>query len=225
MIDTWKTLIEPINEHRLENYPLDQPTLAFRKASPSDFHPIPWRSLLAGGEEEDILKLSLELSESESSNINFRVQRRWDIDSFIAHAPTLGVHRAGFSLAYRPPYLRRIVQNQQVRICGYQVHKLKQLRLGHGLLAGGFGYNCHVFFPNMPIESHQETHLSDRAQSVWIDNIVLPALRSTCPSDIYQHHPCSFADADFKANVKQECFVSGSKQAINLQYAIPEEFL
>ena len=201
MVDNWQKIIAPINKDSVQNFPLDLPTLAFKNASPDDSYPIHWKSLLAGGEEE-ILRLSFPLSEIESPELNYEIQRRWDIDSFIAHAATLGVHRGGFSLSYKPSYLRRIVQNQRVTICGYQVHKLKQLRLGHGLLAGGFGYDCHVFFPHMPLGKGQSTHLSNSAQSIWLDHIVLPSLRATCPPDIVQHHPCSFADANFKANVK-----------------------
>ena len=165
MVDTWQNLTAFINKDQVLHFPLDLPGLAFGKASPEHFYPIPWKSLLAGGEDET-LKLSLELSENESPNVNYYIRQRWDIDSFIVHAPTLRVHRGGFSLLYKPLYSRRIVQNQQVIIYGYQIYKLKQLQLGHGISAGGFGYNCYVFFPYMPIRKDQETYLSDRAQSI-----------------------------------------------------------
>src|SRR5207245_1113260 len=94
-----------------------------------------------------------------------------------------------------------------------------------GLVATGFGYECHVLFPHLAIKEYGETHLSDKEQEVWINNIILPALKRSCPPDIYQHHPHSFADADFKAKVKQECFTTGTGEAMDIKYIIPESCL
>ena len=105
------------------------------------------------------------------------------------------------------------------------MHKLKQLRLGAGIAAGGFGYECHIFFPHMAVKDGGETHLSDREQAVWIDHIVLPALKLSCPPDVYQHHPHSFAEADAKAKVKQECFTTGTGQPMDIRYIVPESCL
>lgn len=77
----------------------------------------------------------------------------------------------------------------------------------------------------MAVKRSGETHLSDRAQAIWVDHIVLPALKRSCSSDVYQHHPHSFADADFKARVKQECFTTGTGQAIDIRYVISESCL
>jgi hypothetical protein len=107
---------------------------------------LPWRKLLAGG-TGNIPKLSFCKSER---GVSCTIQRRWDIDSFIARATTLGVHRGGFSLNFKPRFLNIIKQNQRVLVHGYQIHKLKQIHLGRGLLAAGFDYNCYIVFPHMP---------------------------------------------------------------------------
>ena len=39
---------------------------------------------------------------------------------------------------------------------------------------------------------------------------------------MYQHHPQSFADADYKAKVKTECFTTGTGQPMDVRYVIPE---
>ena len=90
------------------------------------------------------------------------------------------------------------------------MHKLKQLRLGQGLAAGGFGYEYYIFFPHIAVKDSGETHLSDREQAVWVDYIMLLALKLSCPPNVYQHHPYSFAEADAKAKVKQEYFTIGT---------------
>jgi len=77
----------------------------------------------------------------------------------------------------------------------------------------------------MVIGGSGETHLSDGEQEIWIDRIVLPALKHSCSPDVYQHHPHSFADADFKAKVKQECFTTGTGQPMDIRYEIPESCL
>ena len=126
------------------------------------------------------------------------------------------MHHGGFSLAYRPPFLHCITQNQRIQIQGYQIHKLKQLQLGQSLAAAGFGYDCHVFFPHMEVKDGGLTYLSDKEQAIWVNHILLPALKSNCSPDIYQHHPHSFMDADFKAKVKQEYFITGSDQTMDI---------
>ncbi len=92
------------------------------------------------------------------------IERTWDVDSFIALATSLAIHRHGFRLAYRPPYLRRITQNPYVRFRGKTLHKVKNLRLGQGVASGGYHYDCHIFFPNMPLRVVNGTHLTDQEQ-------------------------------------------------------------
>ena len=77
----------------------------------------------------------------------------------------------------------------------------------------------------MAIKNGGETHLSDREQAVWVNHIVLPALKLSCPPNVYQHHPYSFAEADAKAKVKQECFTTGTGQPMDVRYIVPELYL
>lgn len=224
MTQLWQNLMLPLASSGIRNYPLDLPTIASRNEDSNDHRHIPWQSLLAGGDENPP-KLSFSKSENRFEGRDVRIHRRWDVDSFIARATTLAAHRGGFNLAYRPPHLRRITQNPRIRIQGHQIQRLKQLRLGQGLAAAGFGYECHVFFSHMAVQKGGETHLLDRAQAVWVDHIVLPALEHSCSSGVYQHHPHSFADADFKARIKQECFTTVTGQAMDIRYVIPESCL
>lgn len=204
----------------LKNYPLDNPEVGARE---KDCQRIPWRPLMAGG---DGGPPGLSFAKSElPSTADVEVKRRWDIDSFLAGPTTLAVHRGGFKLSYQPPYLRRITQNQRVRIGGHQVHKLKQLRLGEGVAAGGYGIECHVVFPHMEVKVPGETHLSYRRQAVWFDRIVIPALKHACPPDVLHHHPCSFRDACFKAKARTEHHISSTAAPMDIRYAIPTRYL
>ncbi len=100
------------------------------------------------------------------------------------------MHRGGFKLAYRPPFLRRITQNAYVHFANEDnLHKVKNMCLGQGLAAGGYGYDCHVFFPHLQVRNNNTTHLTDKQQTEWLNDIVIPALRGSCGNDILQHHP------------------------------------
>ena len=193
-----------------------------------------WEQLLAGDRED---RPCLSISETEHRFLRsdsfrdlgpLRITRRWDVDSLIARATTLAAFRGGFQLSYSPSFLRRIVQNPYVRFEGHAIQKLKQLRLGFGLASGGYDYHCHVFFPNM--DETQETHLDHRHQQLWIDEIVLPALRHSCEADILQHHPRSHADAYLKAGGRKERHPHKSDPAhhtgfMDIHFPVPEPSL
>lgn len=78
---------------------------------------------------------------------------------------SLAAFRYSFDLAYYPPFERRITQNQNIEVAGHQVHKLKQLYLGTGLISASF--TCHVLFPNMPVHgANSTTHLKSLEHEV-----------------------------------------------------------
>lgn len=220
----WQNIIRPLHDAQYRFFPLDSPTVAFAQDSAPQVRPIDWEKLVASNLEEPVV-LSLRAEEVKTEQLDVRVYRRWDIDSFIAEMSSLGQHCLGFKMFYSPPFLSRITQNSRLKFRGYQLHKLKQLAMGEGLLSSGAGYTCHVHFPHMPVSDQAETHLSHAAQRVWFEEIVLPALRDSCPVDIWNHHPCSFDDIQGKANVKSEAFVQGAKQAIRIGYNVPQQYL
>ena len=193
-----------------------------------DYRDLPWEHLLAG---DPAHPPSLDLAGSQILTDDgelpqgVRIDRRWDVDSFLGMATSLAIHRDGVDLAYRPPYLRRISQNPQVTFRGCHLHHTKNLRFGRGMRSGGFNYECHVFFPNMPNRNKDSGHLNDDEQRVWIDELVIPSLRISCPSDVLQHHPRTFAEVDSKAKARGEVYLQGAKMAMDVRYCVPEENL
>lgn len=153
---------------------------------------------------------------------SIKISCRYDIDSFFGVVNTLAVHTGDFSLVYNPQFLRHISQNPYLRFKGHQVQHLKQIQIGQGQAAGGYGYYCHVLFLNKPVTS--TTQLTHAEQEIWIDSIVFPALRLTCPDDCVQHHPRSYRDALCKANVKKEFYPHGLEAAIEARYNIPKGY-
>ena len=190
---------------------------------------MPWKRILGGIEHNSQIRLDFAGSERSFAPLcrqnGLSIDRTWDVDSFFARVHTLAVHRDGFRFAYRPPFLRRITQNPRVLFNNHRIHKLKQLRIGSGLASGGSSYECHAFFPNMPVPGSSETHLTDDEQADWVNDIVLPALKVACPNDILQHHPRSFADAAAKASANQEIHMQGAVRWLDVRYVIPEAHL
>ena len=155
------------------------------------------------------------------------VRRSYDVDSFFARVTTLAVHWQGFRLAYCPPYLQTITQDPYVTFQARRIHTTKQLRLGSGVTSAGFGYETYVFFPYMPQRvkgRHATYHVNKEQQQVWIDEIILPALRSTCDAQVCARHPGSFEDATCKAQVKQEAY-GLPLGAIDVSYPVPFQHL
>lgn len=220
----WQGTIQSINGPGVPQFPLDVAGLAFAHEHPGQIHQVDWGELLAGGENT---AFELDFSAEEISNWQdiLEILRQWDIDSVIASASTLAVHRGGFRLSYSPLFHGRITQNQRIRIKGHKLHQVKQLEAGRGLLSGGLGYKCYMLFPKMPLSDDGETFLTLEAQRLWYDEVILPALRHACPADVCQHHPSSFSDLRYKANVKQECFPTGAGQPIDIQELIPEQYV
>ena len=193
-----------------------------------DFQNVRWEALLAGrpsgGPSLNFVQTEADFL-GNRDRAQFDIHRSWDVDSFMARATSLGAHRGGFSLSFTPPFKRRITQNQRIRFYGKNIHKLKQLRLGHGLKAGGYSYECHVFFPYLPVPDFGETHLTLKEQAYWYDECVLPALFQVCDADLKHHLPRTWSEVESKSRVNQEIHLSGREEPVDLRYTLPEGIL
>ena len=203
--------------------PLQDSKVLSRDGTHGDFQLVKWKELLSG-EAGARPSLDLERSQVQLSPTQ-HILRDWDVDSFLARANSLAVHRGGFSLSYYPPFLRRTTQNPYVKFGAKNLHEYKNQRLGNGLAAGGYGYDCHVFFPRMEIRRSEETHLTDEQQAYWIDQILLPAMRVSVSPSVQQHHPRSAKDVFTKAAVKKENNPSSKAGALDFRAELPEECL
>ena len=74
----------------------------------------------------------------------------------------------------------------------------------------------------MVIKEFGKIYLNNREQAAWVNNIILPALKKSYIPNIYQYYPYSFADVDYKAKVRKECFIIGTGQPIDVRYVILE---
>ena len=116
--------------HHITPRSLHYPKILERDEAANDFETINWNALLAGGGNLASLDFGKSkdrfLHQTHDPKLSF--ERSWDIDSIILGISSLAIHRQGFHLALRPPYLRRITQKPRVIIHGLRPHKTKQLR-------------------------------------------------------------------------------------------------
>lgn len=194
---------------------------------PSEEHAaIPWEQFLGAG--SDAPKLSFAKTENEfldsGGSSGLVIDRKWDVDSFIARVTNFHAYRFGFRLSYTPSFLSRETQTQHVTLDGgCKVDQCKNLCLGTGLLAAGT-FRTYVVFRHMSTKQ-TGTCLTDEEQQIWIDDIVIPALRHAFGADVAQHHVRSFAAARRKSRVLQEKHPNGSQESITLHGVLPEEGL
>ncbi|KAK3167768.1 hypothetical protein OEA41_004213 [Lepraria neglecta] len=95
-------------------FPLQSGTYLRRRGQYNNFREVDWQELLGGRSYSDILEQALSIAKSAEAfeqaerRTDPWVRRSYDMDSFIARVTILAVHRQGFRLAYRPPYLKII---------------------------------------------------------------------------------------------------------------------
>lgn len=151
------------------------------------------------------------------------IQRIWDVDSFIARATTLDVHKSGFELCYRPSFFAGITSNPHRSFHATQIHKVRNIRLGQGLITAGLGFQCHVVFPKMATTN--TVHLNETCLKRWLDEILIPSVRAVCPIDVLHHHPRSFADVYTKSEVRKEVHPKTAQTYMELRYTIAKPYL
>ncbi|KAK3081785.1 hypothetical protein LTS18_002791 [Coniosporium uncinatum] len=218
-------------------YPLSEEAILERGCMTEDFNTVSWRTLITGGDRlHSKPRLSFAKSEDRAcSELGEEVTQatiKWDVDSVLFLTTTLAVFRGGFNFSYYPPYLYGLRQNPRVTFGGRNPHKIKNMRIGSGTIAAGYRYTCHVCFPELQATASGEIHLSDAHQEVWIDQIVIPALRRTYPPDVFDSHPFTFKEVRAKARVGREAAVTIEQAAeqvgastIDMKFFLPAEGL
>ena len=141
----------------------------------------------------------LYLSKSETlPTDSYQILTSYDIDSSIFLLTSLQACRSTIGITYNPAHLRTITStlhfpvflDNNRKIKNGDLHKLKNIRLGTFIEYEGVSIN--IFFPYMRIKRNGSNTLNQQERRAWIDDIILPAVKKTVPSDLLHHHPLSF---------------------------------
>ncbi|KAH7231323.1 uncharacterized protein BKA55DRAFT_714563 [Fusarium redolens] len=208
MADYWRGLAVPDSIGRASPH---------AETGESDDGQLDWYSILSGGNNRP--KLDIQMSERSFSE----VQRTWDVDSIISWATCLSVNR-GLYISYHSPPTRNLASNLHVYHQGTPLHIISHLRLGSGRQSPQFG--VYVFFPGISHVCQTTTYLTKKERRMWIDELLLPAIRHYCPPDVIQHHPRSFDDMESKAYSRQREACSGMvRSKMDMHHYLPQEYL
>ncbi|KAF4429574.1 hypothetical protein F53441_14011 [Fusarium austroafricanum] len=176
-----------------------------------------WFSILSGGDNRP--KLDIQMSQRSSPD----VQRTWDVDSIISWATCLSINR-GLYISYHSPPTRNLASNMHIFHQGTPLHIIPHLRLGSGRQSPQFG--VYVFFPGISHVCRTTTYLTKNERRMWINELLLPAIRHHCPPDVVQHHPRSFDDVESKAYSRQREACSGMVHSkMDMHHYLPQEYL
>ncbi|KAH8656765.1 hypothetical protein BGZ61DRAFT_486537 [Ilyonectria robusta] len=176
-----------------------------------------WSSILSGGNSRPSLTIQ------RSQRITPGIQRTWDVDSVISWASCLSINR-GLYVSYHPPTSRNFGSNIHVFHQGKALHLIRHLRLGSGRQSPQFG--VYVFFPGISHVCRTTTYLTKDERRMWINQLLLPAIRCCCPPDVIQHHPRSFNDVESKAYSRQRETCGGMvPNRMDMHHYLPQEYL
>ncbi|EWZ79051.1 hypothetical protein FOWG_16769 [Fusarium oxysporum f. sp. lycopersici MN25] len=176
-----------------------------------------WFSILSGGDSRPNLNIM------RSQAIPSDIQRTWDVDSVLCWASCLSVTR-GLYVSYHPPVSRNLGSSIHVFHHGTALHLIPHLRLGSGRQSPQF--SVYVFFPGISHVCRTTTYLTKEEQRMWIDQLLLPAIRRCCPPDVIQHHPRSFDDVESKAYSRQRETCGGMvPNRMDMHHHLPQEYL
>ncbi|EXL64273.1 hypothetical protein FOPG_19459 [Fusarium oxysporum f. sp. conglutinans race 2 54008] len=208
MVDYWRGLAVPDSIGRASPH---------AEVGESDDAKLDWFSILSGGDNRP--KLDIQMSQRSSPD----VQRTWDVDSIISWATCLSVNR-GLYISYHSPPTRNLASNMHVFHQGTPLHIIPHLRLGSGRQSPQFG--VYVFFPGISHVCRTTTYLTKNERRMWINELLLPAIRHHCPPDVVQHHPRSFDDVESKAYSRQREACSGMVHSkMDMHHYLPQEYL
>ncbi|KFY66151.1 hypothetical protein V497_01104 [Pseudogymnoascus sp. VKM F-4516 (FW-969)] len=178
---------------------------------------VDWFSILSGGERRP--HLCLETSQENTPSI----KRTWDVDSIICWASCLSIIR-GLHLSYFPLPTRNLGTNRHVSHQGKALNLIPHLRLGSGRHSPEF--DVFVFFPGVSHACRTTSYLTNDEHRLWVDRLLLPAIREVCPQDVIQYQPRSFDDAESKTYSRRRENISGkARNNVDMHHYLPPEYL
>lgn len=178
---------------------------------------VDWFSILSGGERRP--HLCLEMSQENAPSI----RRTWDVDSIICWASCLSIIR-GLYLSYFPLPTRNLSTNVHVSHQGKALNPIPHLRLGSGRQSPEF--DVFVFFPGVSHACRTTSYLTKDEHRLWVDRLLLPAIREVCPQDVIQYQPRSFDDAESKTYSRRRENISGkARNNMDMHHYLPPEYL
>ena len=125
-------------------------------------------------------------------NQTFMIKCHWNVDNMIAYMTTLAVHHQFFQFCYFPHFFRQITQNQRVTINDHEIHKYKHFWINYSMNDREWNERTYVFFLFMSRSSKNIIYFNHIHQSIWINAIIRPTLKTSCSDHVHSRHAKTF---------------------------------
>ena len=167
-------------------------TILQRDDASHDYRNINWNHFLSDQQSLyrfDIVAFEIAF-ETTQINIFWKLHRRFDVDDFVAHLKTLKILKEDLNLSYISFYLQRVMNDSKVLIDEHKSHEIMHLRLEIDFNDREWEYNIHVLFSHMKFSKSR--HLKDATQRIWINQIILSAIRASVSINVRTRHFFNF---------------------------------
>ncbi|KAI5836733.1 hypothetical protein DFP73DRAFT_601927 [Morchella snyderi] len=166
------------------------------------------------GENGNIpVRVSFAIEDVESLSFKIHQNTTFDIDSVMALPQSLAVAKHGLKVYFYPPRFMNIQKDLHIRfsVLNPKTNRNNTVtiqKIPHFLIGQFFGFGelkLFLFLPKLYCPNKQTNFLTDSDMERFYNRLLLPAIYSTCPSDIIQRIPASLAKA------KQNSFARGTE--------------
>ena len=131
----------------------------------------------------------------------FMIKRHWNVNNMIAYMTTLIMHCQFFQFCYFSHFFRQITQNQRVMINDHEIHKYKHFWMNYNINDREWNEKTYVFFFFMSHNFKNIIYFNYIYQSIWINAIIRPTLKTNCLNHVHNQHIKIFQNTWHKINV------------------------
>lgn len=175
----------------------------------------PWEEALSGG----VARPKLNLSKSHQPDVD-RITR-FDVDAVVVEVSSLEALR-GFRFSYYPRSNRNLRKPIHMWFHGRRLDRCHYIRFGEAIYTQDI--ELFIVFPRMPFV--KETFLTKEQHALWINEVVLPALRSRLLPTLMQHFPATWAIGTSKMRAKHNEHRTPDVGGTNaIHYPVKETFV
>ena len=193
LVEYWRLLQ---NNHSAFSFSIDASlhfsTMLQRDDTSHDYRNISWNHFF--NDQQSLYRLDIvafEVAfETTQVNILWKLHRRFDVDDFVAHLKTLKILKENLSLSYISFYFQLVMNNSKMLIDEHKSHEIMHFRLKIDFNDRKWKYNIHVLFSHMKFSKSR--HLKDATQRIWINQIILFAIRASVSINVRTRHFFNF---------------------------------
>ena len=149
---------------------------------------------------------------------------------------SLAAFKAGIDIFYDPRFTKTITNDWHLWVShkGIDPRKCKHIRFAQP--RGSSEYDIYLFFPNMSLPPKRKAikasdreiniqarcYLNKEERERWVDNCLIPAMKSVYSTDRLAKHPKSFREVYMQSRARQQESVTAKERGVaEVAYILP----